>query len=171
MRILDRYHNACHSTNLRPDDRTTYADLDVIGAAGLAAKYEPMGIALARMLAGGGSGQVIAVMTEEAYVRSQSIKGGRLTRTQASDMSKAVLAWWRDGVCKPCAGTGFDLIPDTPSLGGECKACSGTGKMPFDQQFRHEHREIANWLSDQIRQCQSRAGVVAMMVIAPKLDL
>lgn len=169
MKVLERYNTAIHASSLKPDANTTYADLDVIGAAGLAARYEPMGIALARMLAGGGATCVIAEMTDAVHERSFRIKQ-RVTVAVAENIAKAVLAWWRDGVCHPCNGTGFELITGTPSLGGECKACSGSGKRAFDKEFRHEHRELARWLSDEVERSQVNAGQIAMKKIAPMLD-
>ena len=170
MKILERYNTAIHASNLKPDNNTIHADLDVIGAAGLAARYEPMGIALARMLAGGGQGDVIAVMAEAAYSYSQKIKGGRVTRLQAEDISKAVLAWFRDGRCDPCKGTTFQIIPGTPSLGHACPACKGTGKLLFEKQFRQDWQQLAVWLQKEVQRSQANAGVIAMRKIAPTLD-
>jgi len=171
MKILERYNTAIHTSNLNPDVTTTYSDLDVIGAAGLAARYEPMGVALARMLGGGGDSDVVAVMAEAAFIRSHSIKGGRLTRLQAVDISKAVLAWFRNGRCDPCGGTGGRIIPGTPSLGDDCPVCKGTRKIIFETQFRQEWREIARWLSSEVERSQINAGLIAMKKIAPTLNL
>lgn len=52
MRINERYSGAISSADLTSDERTTYSDSDVIGAMGLAARLSPMGVALARLLAG-----------------------------------------------------------------------------------------------------------------------
>lgn len=170
MKVLERYNTAIHASSLKPDASTTFSDLDVIGAAGLAARYEPMGIALARMLGGGGAGDVVAVMADAAYSRSHSIKGGRLTYLQATDIARAVLAWFRDGRCDPCGGTGYRMIPGTPSLGDDCPVCKGTGKLLFDVQFRQEWREIARWLSHEVERSQANAGQIAMKKIAPMMD-
>lgn len=169
MKVLDRYSTAIHATSLKPEANTTWADLDVIAAAGLAARHEPLGIALARMLSGGGQGEVIAILTSEAYERSFRIKQ-RVTLLEAADISRAVLAWFSHGTCQPCGGTGFARIKDTPSLGDECQHCQGTGKIPFDKQFQHEHRELARWLHDQIGQTQARAGQQAMKKLADFMD-
>lgn len=169
MKILDRYNTAIHATSLKSESDTTWSDTDVLGAVGLAARHEALGIALARMLAGGGHGDVIAILAWEAFKRSHQVKPS-VTRLQAEDISKAVLAWYRYGTCQPCGGTGFARIKDTPSLGDECKHCGGTGRIPFDQQFRHEHRELAQWLHDQIGKTQVKAGRLAMKKIAPLLD-
>lgn len=169
MKILDRYNTAIHATSLKSEAPTTWSDADVLGAAGLAARHEPLGIALARMLAGGAQTDVVAILTTEAYERGFRIKH-RVTMVQAGDMAKAVLAWYRHGTCQPCGGTGFKRIKDTPSLGDECSHCNGTGRIPFERQFRHEDRDLARWLHDQISRTQARAGQLAMQKIAPLLD-
>lgn len=170
MKVLERYNTAIHASSLKPDANTTYSDLDVIGAAGLAARYEPMGIALARMLGGGGQGDVIAVMAEAAFKRARTM-GVKVNRIQADDISKAVIAWFRDGRCDPCGGTGFKIIPGTPSLGDDCPSCKGTGKLPFESQFRQEWQDLARWLRGEVERSQANAGILAMKKIAPSLDL
>ncbi len=169
MKIIDRYNTAIHATSLKSQAETTWSDTDVLGAAGLAARHEELGIDLMRMLAGGGQVGVITTLTNEAYERGFRIKQ-RVTMVQAGDIAKAVLAWYRHGTCQPCGGTGFARIADTPSLGDECQHCHGTGRIPFDSQFQHEHRAIAQWLHDQIGKTQARAGQLAMQKIAPMLD-
>ena len=169
MKLLDRYNTAVHASNLKSEANTTWSDADVIGAAGLAARQEPLGIALARMLAGGGQGEVLRILTYEAYERGFRIKQ-RVTLVQALDLAKAVLAWYRHGTCQPCGGIGLMRIKDTPSLGGECQHCAGTGRIPFDKQFQHERRELARWLHDEIGRSQARAGQQAMRKISDSLD-
>ena len=170
MRILDRYNTACHARSLKSEPGTTWSDTDVLAAAGIAARVEPLGIALARMLSGGGASGVISILAIEAYERGYRINQ-RVTPRQAGDIAMAVLAWYRHGTCQPCAGTGFKRIVDTPSLGDECGHCDGGGRLPFDKQFIHEHREIAIYLRDEIGRTQARAGQAAMRKIAPLFDL
>lgn len=169
MKIIDRYSTAMHAGNLASKPDTTWSDTDVLGAMGMAARYEPLGAALARMLYGGGQADVLAILTDEVYEHSFLLKC-RITRLQAADIAMAVLSWYRHGTCQPCGGTGLFRIAGTPSLGAECKQCAGQGKIPFDKQFRHEWRELAQWLQDQIGKTQSRAGQLAMKKIADDLN-
>ena len=170
MKILERYNTAVHASNLKPDNNSISSDLDVLGAVGLAAKAEPMGIALARMLSGGGDCGVVHIMADATFRRARTL-GIKVNQLQAQNISKAVLAWFRDGRCNPCGGTGFKLIPNTPSLGGTCLACQETGKMPFEKQFRHEWRELALWLKNEVDRSQASAGVLAMKKLAPSLNI
>lgn len=171
MKLLDRYASAIHSSNLRVVPDTTFADVDVIGAAGLAAKHEPLGIELARMLSGGGRGEVVSILSDMAFERSFRLRV-RVTRVQCDDMAKAVLAWYRHGTCQPCGGHGYELIPGVPSLGAnECKHCNGSGRLVFDRYFRSDWLELAQWLSSQIERTQAAAGTLAMKMIAPRMEL
>ena len=174
MKMIDRYSTAMHAGNLASKPETTWSDTDVLGAMGLAARHEPLGVAIARMLYGGGQADVLAIIAEETFEQSFRMHSKRtqykITRVQAEDIATAVLSWYRHGTCQPCGGTGFARIKDTPSLGSECKHCAGTRKVLFEKQFRHEWRELARWLHDQINQTQSRAGQVAMQKIAPTLS-
>ena len=168
-KILDRYASAIHATSLKSEERTVWSDSDVIGAAGYAAKHHPLGIALARMLSGGGSGDVINEMTSAVYERGFKVKC-RVTEVQARDIATAVLSWYRFGTCQPCGGTGYKIIPGTPSLGDECPRCHGSGKIDFDSQFRQEWRGLAGWLAGEIEKTQARAGDAAMRAIADEMD-
>lgn len=168
-KIIDRYASAIHATSLKSEARTTWSDADVIGAAGIASKYQPLGIALTRMLSGGGTGDVIREMTIAVREKSFAMKC-RVTEPQAQDIATAVLSWFRFGTCQPCGGTGYKIIVGTPSLGDECPRCSGTGKIPFESQFRQEWRGLAKWLAGEIERSQAQAGDAAMRAIAGKMD-
>jgi hypothetical protein len=169
MRIVERYSAAVNSDNLSSDPRSTWSDSDVLGAAGLAAKYESLGIALTRLFADGKVGPTLTILSEMAFKRARTARV-TLSRVQADDLSMAVLAWYRHGICQPCGGTGYRLIPGTPTLGAECPSCHGTGRRPFDEEFKGERLELARWLSGEIDRSQVAAGRAAMAMLAPRLD-
>jgi hypothetical protein len=170
MRVIERYASSVHATSLKSDPSTYMSDTDVLGAMGLAAKHEPLGVALARLLSGGGAASAIDTMAWMAFDRSKKHKF-RVTELQAGDIAKAVLAWYRFGTCQPCGGTGFKRIANTPVNGDECNHCAGTGKIPFDRQFAADVLPLAQWLSSEIDRSQAAAGYAAMVALAPKLDL
>jgi len=162
MKFKDNYANAVNAKSLKPGALA----VDVLGAMGWAAKTEPLGAALARVFAsGGGATQVLEIMSEEAYRRAKYIRQG-MTRVQADRLSEAVLAWYRHGTCQTCGGVGFTRIADTPSLGSRCNRCEGTGRLPFARNFKHEHREVAEWLRDSIERCVANATQTAEKKIA-----
>ncbi len=170
MKIIERYSAAVNSDNLSSDPRSTWGDSDVLGAAGLAARYEPLGVALTRLFADGKTEAVIVILSDMAFRRARTLKV-RLSDVELTDLSKAVLGWYRHGICQPCGGTGYQLIPGTPALGDECHHCRGAGRLSFDSQFHAEVRELARWLSGEIDRSQVAAGRAAMMMLAPRLDL
>lgn len=169
-KLLERYSSAVNSGNLSVDPDTRWSDTDVLGAAGLAGRHEPLGIALTRLFADGKPEQTIAILTEMAFKRARTLQI-KVTQVQAADLSMAVLGWYRHGVCQPCGGTGYLTIPGTPVQGDECPKCRGTGKVPFDTQFQHEVRELARWLSGEIDRAQAAAGRTAMTFLAAQMEL
>jgi hypothetical protein len=173
-RILDRYASAISSSNLASDPRTTYSDSDVLGAAGLAGKTEPLAMMLERMFlgdrqAGGQAAQYLAQMAIGFAERR------RLTvrRIECADIARAVVAWHRDGVCKACGGHGYSIIPGTRTIGEEaCKACRGTGRVLLGQQFdTADQRDLALWLLAHLQAESSKAGPAAMAKLAERLPL
>ena len=169
MYFLERYASAVSTSNLKSDPLTFHSNFDCIAAAGMVSKTLPLGIALARMLSGGGAKAVIEVLTYDVYRRSRTLNI-KIKRQKAHEIAIAVLGWYRYGTCQPCGGTAYRTIPGTPSLGDECTHCRGTGRMPFEQQFRQEWQPLARWLHAEIERSQAAAGIAAMKLIAPKLD-
>ena len=170
MKLLERYSVAVHSDNLAVEEGTTWSDTDVLGAAGLAARHEGLGVALTRLFAGGKVQDVVDILSELAFKRARTLKV-KVSQVQAQDLATAVLGWYRHGTCKPCGGVGYQRIAGTPKLGDQCGHCGGTGRLPFDKEFRGETRELARWLSGEIDRSQAAAGSAAMAMLAPRLDL
>lgn len=173
MKILERYASAISSSNLLSEERTTYSDSDVIGAAGLAARSHPIALALQRLFSGDGRAAIgiVEILAQMAWAKAHALRY-KLRRTEADDLARAVLAWHRDGVCKPCGGHGYSIIPGTLTIGEhECGACRGVGRIDFDSQFSGERRDLARWLLAEVEREQGRAGSAAMAALAPRLDI
>ena len=71
MKVIERYASAVHATSLKSDPATYMSDTDVLGAMGLAAKHEPLGAALTRLLSGGGSSDAIDVLSDMVFKRAR----------------------------------------------------------------------------------------------------
>lgn len=168
-KVLERYSSAVNSGNLSVKADTTWSDTDVLGATGLAGRYEPLGVALTRLFADGKTEPTLSILAEMAFKRARTLQM-KLTRVQAGDVSRAVLGWYRHGACQPCGGTGYQVIPGTPVQGDECPRCRGEGRIPFEAQFATEYRELARWLSGEIDRTQVAAGRTAMTILAPRLE-
>jgi hypothetical protein len=174
MKILDRYSAAVHSGNLVSNPGTTWSDTDVLGAFGLAAKKRPLSVALARLFMGDNHAarEIVGIMAVMIDARSWQTARENVPRVEAEDIARKVLAWHRDGVCKPCGGHGFALIEGAPSLSGRaCIHCRGTRKVAFDVQFAERRRDLALWMRERIEREQSFAGEQAMKMLAPRFDL
>jgi hypothetical protein len=169
-KVLERYSSAVNSSDLTVDERTTWSDTDVLAAAGLAARYNPLGIALTRLFADGKPEAAILALTDLAWKRARTLRV-RMDRLEAETLSKAVLGWYRHGKCQPCGGTGYLTSPGTPVQGDQCPHCHGSTMVPFERQFHHEVRELATWLGAEIDRAQAAAGSDAMRMLAPRLEL
>lgn len=170
MKFPDRYSSAVNSRNLSVNPDTRWSDTDVLAAAGLAARYEPLGLALTRLFADGKAESTIAILADMAFKRART-KQIKMSRVQAQDLSVKVLAWYRFGTCQPCGGIGALVIPGTPVQGETCPHCRGTGKRDFDREFQADVLSLARWLSVEIERSQAAAGTAAMVKLADKMEL
>lgn len=195
--IEERYATAVSHGSVGSNPRTSMSGGDVVAAMGIADReltegkvrrrdpetrkvYEesirpaPLAVSLERLLTGGDNrviSVIIATLTDMAWRegRAQDVK---VTRQDANNMARIVLAWFRYGTCTPCGGHGFDLIPGTKTHGKyACRACKGSGKRPLLKEFRVPLRPIVAWLEAEISREAGRAGPRAMAHLAEKMDL
>jgi len=113
MKILDRISSAVNSSNLKSEPGTTWADADVLGASGLAARCNPLGGALVRLFADGKPESAITVLTQMAFKRARTMRV-EITDTGCADLAKAVLGWHRYGAARMCMP--WPSSPLRPSL-------------------------------------------------------
>lgn len=173
MTFADRYAPATRSSNLGSKPDTTSSHSDVLGAAGLAAKRAPLGIALMRLLSGDNhaSATVVAILADKAIGKAYRM-GNECGRAEAEALAQAILAWYRHGTCTTCSGHGVQLIPGTTTLGGkECPACRGTGRLRLDKQVGMLRLDLVRWLAAEVDRELAFAGPAAMKALAPSLTL
>jgi hypothetical protein len=195
--VEERYSTAVSSSNLAVNPRTSMSDTDVLGAMGIAdreltegkarrrnkdtgemeeeaIKPAPLAVALERLLTGGDNRAAHAIVRALAdsvwrEARGQKVK---LTHADATEMARAVLAWYRHGVCKPCGGHGFELIPGTRTHGEtRCDTCKGSGKRSLEREFKPPMRPLVTWLAAEIQREAGRAGPRAMAHLAARMEL
>lgn len=172
MLLTDRYASAVHSTNLRSRSTTTYGDADVLGAAGLAAKRNPLAIGLQRLLAGDNHAtrEIVGHMSSMLVGKAWHGAKQQLPRTVAQDMARATLAWCRNGTCKVCSGHGFQLIPGTPSLSSDqCGTCRGSGKRQLLREFPMMHQWLVQWLVAEVEREMAKAAPEMMKSLADRM--
>lgn len=173
MNFADRYAPATRASNLGSKPDTTSSPSDVLGAAGLAAKRVPLGIALMRLLSGDNhaSADVVRILADKAVGKAYRM-GNECGRAEAESLAQAILAWYRHGVCTTCNGHGVQLIPGTTTLGGkECPACRGTGRLRLEKHVGMLRLDLARWLAVEVERELAFAGPEAMRALAPSLTL
>lgn len=186
-----RYSRAVHSGNLtvvrgESHEEVLLNDPEVLGAYGLADRNltagrergrdgkerpvtpAPLAVPLERLFAGDARAahEVVRILADAAFneARRRRVK---LDQVQAFDMARAVLAWFRNGVCRPCGGRGFPIIKDSPVQSVvACEHCAGIGKVPLLKHFRYEWKPIVTWLKDRIDDESGRASSAAMRTLA-----
>jgi hypothetical protein len=171
--IEESYGSAIRSSNLRSVERTSRSASDILGAAGFASRMNPLAIALLRVFVGDGraSAEVVDILVSSLTGKAYRM-GVEIGPVETRDMACAVLAWHRDGTCKPCGGLGYIKIDGSPSLSEHrCVVCHGTGRMPFEAQFREDWRDLARWILTEIEREQAIVGPAAMRALAPRLEI
>lgn len=194
--FTNRYASAIQSGNLASDPDTTTSDTDVLGAAGLAGKEvrhvqgkdgavhaikgHPLAMSLLRLLMGDKSEAraIVHILAPMVCNRAEEMAlKPRMRLVEAMDISRAVLGWCRDSVCKTCHGHGFKVavgvMGSTRAVIGDspCDDCHGSGKRPFEAIFAPGRRELALWLRDHVERELAMAAPCAMQALAPRLDL
>lgn len=169
----ERYATAVNSSNLNIDARTAISDTDVLSAFGIAARTEPLAVALKRLFAGDDRAvhDVVRELTAVAWYGARALRV-RLDRIEAFDMARACVAWQRNGTCRECGGHGFELIAGTRTHSERrCPPCRGSGKLPFEKNFPRRQRELAAYLVAEMQREMGRAGPEAMKILATRLEL
>jgi len=170
--ITERYNTAVHARSLKVDPTTRMSDSDVLGAYGLAAKREPLAVALERLFAGDGRAarEIVDHLAQAVFDYSFEVKV-KISRVAAADMAKACLAWHRDGTCRPCGGHGYHMIPGAPMLSEKaCQVCAGSGKVILEMQFPAKHEVLVRWMAAELARESGRAGPEAMRKLAEKME-
>lgn len=181
--IRDRYASAVSTSNLKSDPKTVYSASDILGAYGLADRRltngedhhskHPLAVPLERLFTGdnGAAREIVRILS--GIIRGKAVAMRLdLTRTQTSDMARAILGWFRHPACQKCAGHGFKLIPGTVTIGNlRCHACDATGRVPLEALYRPEWRELVRWTISKMELEAGLAAPAAMKLIAPKLSL
>lgn len=183
MKINNRYASAINSSNLVSHPDTRFSDTDVLGAFAIADKRlsrgdefgnkHPLAVPLQRLFVGDKTAalEITRILTEIIRGKALSMRI-EIAQTQAQDMARATLAWFRNPSCQVCGGHGFKIIKGTTTVGdSRCHPCAGSGKVLLEMGFRLEHRELLRYVMAKMDREAAMAGPEAMRAIAPKLDL
>ncbi len=165
VRFEERYLAAVASSNLRSEQKTFYSSSDVLGAAGIASKCQPMAIALIRLFSGDNhaAAEILALLAQKLVSKAHR-DGVRMSNRYAVEISAVTLDWFRDGRCKACRGLGFQGYGEHRP----CKACGGARRREFEPMFEADHVEIARWLLTELEREVGVAEPTAMKALKPR---
>lgn len=137
MSALDSLSRAEVSSDLRHYEHN--CDVDVLGAAGMAAVNHPAHMSLFRV-------KYMNDAEELAQAKSLFIRwarnamanrmraGSTMNPEKASRVGVQALTAWVDDVCHKCKGVKYVVIDCAPVLSDRlCPCCSGTGREPIRQ--------------------------------------
>jgi hypothetical protein len=147
----ERYLAAIGSRDLKHNARGT-ADIDVVGAVGMTGKHHELGVVAVRFAAGDNQAgeRAVQLMVEKVIGRAWRASRQRLSKGTAQQIARTVLAWSRDGRCKPCDGLGFGKVPGAPALSSvACTHCNGSGRVSLAG-AAGEHHAAAAWLAEEL---------------------
>lgn len=172
MGFAEQFVAALGSSNLRDD--ALHHDLDVIAASALAGGF---GSLLCRVKyavrapdicpPGGNTDLALLLRLWEAEVRKKG-EARRWIRVRSERdvatayvlyrrVARASLAYWLDGLCEACQGTG--LAPDGAASGpAGCRACGGSGHAAIACSGGFERERIRDMISELEQIAGSHAG-------------
>lgn len=143
----DRYARAVCSSSLTPRAESNVAPLDLLGAAGMAARRQPLGMLLQRLrasptpVAQAVAGAALAERLRAAVRKRQVRRDGVDSEAVAAE----ALAWWLDPTCLSCGGVKF-LARDARLTARHCPVCAGSGVRPLESRAT----SAAEWVLDSI---------------------
>lgn len=172
MRFEERYATAIRANSLKSEAKTTASSTDVLGAAGIAARDNPLGFALYRLFLGdnGSVDAIIEEMAARAVGKAYRIKP-EIDWQGARILSRLVLDWYRSPACRACGRHGFQRMKNAPALSDQpCTECRGAKDRDFDAMFSLTRLSLARWLAVELEREMGLAGPAAMAALAPRLD-
>lgn len=134
---------------------TGLGDVDFIRAAGMVSQKNPLGMALFRL-------KYSEIVTEALYCRDGLVdlltKRRKVDRDSAIEAAERVLMHYLSDRCDHCGGTGYQVIPGTPTLSDQaCPVCKGQGILKLKTKSEDEL-----WLQGQIAILESDAAGAVM---------
>lgn len=154
MAMTERLASSQNTTDLG-EHVTGLGDVDYIRAAGMVAQKNPLGMALFRL-------KYSEIVDEAMYCRNELIKllmnRRKVERPEAVNSVERVLVHYLSDRCDHCGGTGYQVIPGTPTLSDvSCPVCKGEGIVKLSTKNQDEI-----WLQSQIALLESEAAGAVM---------
>lgn len=137
MSALDLLSRAEVSSDLRHYEHR--CDVDILGAAGMAAIHHPAHMSLFRLKYLNDASEMVtakSLFTRWAWnaMANRMRAGSGMNPEKASRVGVQALTAWVNDVCHKCNGVKYVRAEGAPLLTGrQCPCCSGTGKAPIRQ--------------------------------------
>lgn len=154
MAMTERLASSQNTSDLG-EHVTGLGDVDYIRAAGMVAQKNPLGMALFRL-------KYSEIIDEAMYCRNELVKlletRRGVLREEAAKAVEKVLVHHLSDRCDHCGGTGYQVIPGTPTLSdAACPVCKGEGVIKLNTKNPDEL-----WLQTQIAMLESEAAGAVM---------
>lgn len=154
MAMTERLASSQNTSDLG-EHATGLGDVDYIRAAGMVAQKNPLGMALFRL-------KYSEIVEEALYCRNELAKllveRRGTARADAIIAAEKVLMHYLGDRCDDCGGTGYQVIPGTPTLSDvACPVCKGHGVIKLATKNQNEL-----WLQTQIAIMESDAAGAVM---------
>ena len=136
--------------------------LDVLGAAGMAAQRQPLGMLLQRLRAEPHAGHRDRVADELALLLREAVRRRKVRREGAGslEIARQALAWWLDPTCLVCHGVRF-VARDGRLTARTCPECGGSGRRALET----ASPAAAEWVVDTISQRVAQSEAVHKRVL------
>ena len=148
-------------------------DTDTLAALGIAAKRQPLGVALIHSAYSGEDidtqlATTVALAYCERMARRWSLRGNDRYWQRFAEV---VVRHWQHPECPQCTGLKFNRIPGTPMLGDTtCTHCGGTGvarypKVGGESLAKRPWRDRVNEVIGYLEQQQQQAEDIVRKVL------
>lgn len=164
MKIHERYSVARNTSNLAVNPRTSLSASDVLGAAGMAGQEYELALLLWSVLYQGKIQAKVALVNHLSRDLRNQMEQKRWTGDPVV-ITKEVIGWWFNGVCKSCKGRGYEVLKGTPHLSERlCKACHGAKMVALPR------GDTYTWLANRMDTLTAIASGAIMRKLAKQIN-
>lgn len=154
MSALDMLARAETSSDLQHHDRP--CDVDVLGAAGMAACHNHAHMALFRLKYLNDQTEIGEAKTLFIMWARRAMINRKVNPSGASRLGVQALTAWVCDVCQVCNGLGHQVVVGTPTLSDKaCGKCGGTGKNKV-----REYGDIAEVVKDLFERADTAVRII-----------
>lgn len=150
------------SSDLTPRAGSILDPLDVLGAAGMAAQRQPLGMMLQRLRAEPHGSHRERAADKLAALLREAVRQRKVRRESSGslEISRQALDWWLDPTCRGCGGVKY-VASNGRLTARLCPDCGGSGRRALET----DAPGAAEWVLDTIRQRVAQSEAVHKRVL------